>query len=232
MAVANLRLGFYGEGNTDDRFLPSIVERTVRNILGVRGRYEVDVSEPFIVPRKPVDNRSAGDERILQAARDTIGYDALIIHLDADAPDAKRTRTHRFEPAVRRVTETQENVCRRLVPIIPVRMSEAWMIADWETLVDLLNPTLKLEELRMTKDIALPRKPHESESNVDPKETLTQIIAFSQSHRRRASREVNMQNIQTQLGRSVRLDVLEKVPAYRQFAYDMTQALISIGMAK
>jgi hypothetical protein len=232
MAVATLRLGFYGEGNTDDRFLPSVVERTVRNILNDRGRYEVDVSEPFLVSRTSMAHCISGADRVMQAARETMGCDALIVHMDADAPDTQKALFHRFEPAVKQIEETKEKVCLRLIPIVPVRMSEAWMIADWEQLVDLLNPNLKLDELRALKGINLPRKPHECESNIDPKETLTQIIAFSQSHRRRASREVNLQNIQTQLGRSVRLNVLEKVPAYRRFVMEMTQVLISIGMVK
>jgi hypothetical protein len=91
MAVATLRLGFYGEGNTDDRFLPPIVERTARRILNVRGRFEVDVTESFVVSRANMANCSSGEERILQAAKETMGYEALIVHLDADAPEANRT---------------------------------------------------------------------------------------------------------------------------------------------
>jgi hypothetical protein len=111
-------------------------------------------------------------------------------------------------------------------------MSEAWMIADLETLFTRLNPTLKWDELWASKEIALPKKPHEVESDSNPKQTLKQIIAFSQSHRRRAGRNVDVVALQVELGGLIRLDVLEKIPAYRQFVVDMTQVLISIGMAE
>lgn len=232
MAVASLKFGFYGEGVTDDRFLPAIIVRTARKILDIHGRYELDVLEPILVSRSIMANCSSGDERIMQAARKTMGCDVLVIHLDADAPDAQKTLDNRFKPGAQKVYEAEENLCRCLVPLVPVRMSAAWMIADGPTLVTLLSPTLKLDELRASKEIRLPRKPHEVESNVDPKQTLSQIIGFSQSHRRRASRRVNPTDIQVQLGGSIRLDKLEKVPSYGRFVQDMTQALISIGMAE
>jgi|GEM_PF-524123 len=232
MPVVSLRLGFYGEGNTDDRFLPPIVERTARRILNARGRYEVDVMESFLVSRTATADCSSGEERILQAARETMGYDALIIHLDADAPDLDRTLTQRFAPGARTVMGTKERVCRRLIPLIPVRMSEAWMIADWETLTKRLNPDLKWDELRALKEIDLPNKPHEVESNLDPKQTLRQIIDYSQARRRRAGRNVDMRAIQSELGRLIRLEELEKVPAYRRFVDEMTRTLISLGMVE
>ena len=44
------------------------------------------------------------------------------------------TRQHRAEPRLARIREAGETVYPDVVPVIPVRMLEAWMLADPEAL--------------------------------------------------------------------------------------------------
>src|SRR5207249_3578543 len=79
-----------------------------------------------IVPR--TTSITKRDEAILQAARNASSCDILIIHCDADAPTSERALRERFHPGYELVKQTAERVCRSLVPIIPIRMTEAWML--------------------------------------------------------------------------------------------------------
>lgn len=68
--------------------------------------------------------------RIWDAARRAEGYHGLIVHVDADYSTADRARRDRIDPGFELIRQSSERVCDQLVPLIPVRMTEAWMLAD------------------------------------------------------------------------------------------------------
>lgn len=114
-----LVLAFYGEGASDERFLPILIERTVQQIVARHGRTAVDVVGPFVVP--PDEPGTSQEEKILAAAKQAQGYHALILHADADSTTRKRALTERIAPGMRRVE--QAGIHLPLVPLIPVRMT-------------------------------------------------------------------------------------------------------------
>ena len=129
-----LVLGFYAEGSTDYDFLPPIILRTAEKILA---QYERSVMDEAVVSpiRLAADQKKDRAESILLATQEACGYHALIVHSDADDPEPDKARVERIEPGFERVRQTDENVCRGLVPIIPVQAIEAWMLADYELLL-------------------------------------------------------------------------------------------------
>lgn len=214
--MKQLVLALYAEGRTDERFLPVIVQRTADWILRQRAFAAVDVLEPL--PLKADPEASSRAERIFSVARKAVGFHALIVHADADAPTADDALQDRIEPGRQLVREAEGDVCRDLLPIIPIRMTEAWMMADAEAFRQVVGTDLRADQL------GFPDQPHQVEAIQDPKHslniTLNQI--FSRQRRRR---KVYLGRYYEPLARRIRLDMLQRVPAFRQFTSDLTHLL-------
>lgn len=118
-----LVLGLYAEERTNERFLPIIIQRTAEQVLLQHERPDIDVLDVIILTAER--RNESRDENILQIARDASGYHAIIVHADADNPTRKQALTERFIPAYRRVQLCEENICKNLLPIIPIAMVEA-----------------------------------------------------------------------------------------------------------
>lgn len=158
-----LVLALYPEGSTDARFLPPIIRRTAERIITQHGQDIVDVSEPMIVPRQQDQRR---EHCILRAARHVYGCHALIVHSDADDKTSDRAMSERIQPGFDLVSHTNEDVCKHLIPVIPVRMVEAWMLADHLALREVIGTDISPQNL------GLPNRPAEVERDADPKRTL------------------------------------------------------------
>jgi hypothetical protein len=214
--MKQLVLALYAEGRTDERFLPVIIQRTADHILRQRALTLVDVLEPLSL--KADTAASSRKERILSVAKQAAGFHALIVHSDADAPTADDALQDRFELGQRLVQESENNVCRDLLPIIPITMTEAWMMADVEAFREVVGTDLRAEEL------GFPARPHQVEAIQDPKHELNMVLSqtFAQRRRRKKAR---LGQYYEPLARHIRLDRLENVPAFQRFTNDLTNVL-------
>jgi hypothetical protein len=225
--MTTLVLGLYAEGRTDERFLPMVIQRTVERILIQRGRFTIDVLEPIVLNHS-ID-RKGEDQRILEAARRAVGYHALIVHADADAPSPERALNNRFKPGLERVQQAlqaEEQVCDHLAPIIPVQMTEAWMLADPEALRLVIGTNIP------ARTLGLPTRTRQVEADADPKQTLKQVMQMALAHRPRRRRRVDLGVLYEPLGRQISLERLGAVPAYQRFVEDVTETLIDLHFAE
>lgn len=219
--MKNVALALYAEGPTDQLFLPEVIRRTAKQNLNQSGHQYIDVK-----PVDPISFSKSGmkrDECILQAARRAANYNILIIHADADYRTAERALKERFYPGYSLVQQAQEDVCRCVIPIVPVQMTEAWMLADPEALRTALGTSKKAQEL------GLPQKAKLVEADSDPKQTLKMIVGKANTHRTR-QRFVEVNSIYTLLGRKVDLLRLGDVPAYQRFMQDLVNAFRIINL--
>ena len=210
-----LVLGLYAEGRTDERFLPLVIQRTAELILTQYDRPNIEALEPIILTRHPATNRS---ESILQAAREAFDYHAVIVHADADNRTHKQTLHELFNPGYILVQQEKEPVCRTLVPIIPIRMVEAWMLADSEALRRVLRTKASIQML------SLSGKVKQVELDKDPKETIKQVIQKAYPDQPQQWNRIRGE-LYTDLAPVIRLDLLNQLTAYRQFVNDLTDAL-------
>ena len=223
-----LVLALYAEGHADEGFLPVVIQRTAEQVLARRGRTIVDVLEPISLNHTIDRQFPTRVERMLEAARRASGYHALIVHADADYPSPDRALLERFIPGqtrVRQARQAQESVCEHLVPIIPVQMTEAWMLADPDALREVIGVHLAAEAL------GTPAHPHQVESDPDPKQTLNAVIQNALAQRSRRRRRIALGSVYEPLARQIDLAKLGSVPAYTQFVTDLTQTLIALGLA-
>lgn len=225
--MTTLVTALYAEGPTDQRFLPLIIQRTAVQILSQRGHTIVDVLEPMLVEPPAKGER---DHAILAVARRVHGYHLLFVHADADAPTATAALRQRIAPGIALVQAAQqrgETVCPDLVPIVPVQMTEAWMLADRAALLAVMGSPADHH------DLAMPVRPQQVEQIADPKQQLSSIFAEALASRtRRVRRRHRIAELYEPLGRTVDLTALAQTPSYQQFVADLTQALIALNFAR
>jgi hypothetical protein len=220
-----LVLGLFAEGRTDESFLPIIIQRTAKELLSLHGHPEIDVLLPNVMS-KP-SSTSILEECILHAAHEAYGHHALIVHSDADDRGYKQTLVERFHPGYERVQRariSENNVCEHLVPIIPVRMLEAWMLADSDALCHMMGTKVKKQASKLPAILGIPAKAKLVESETDPKDTLNNAIKRAYPGQSRVWGSIRGR-LYEELAFKISLDRLYQVPSYQQFTHDLTTAL-------
>ncbi|NWJ98198.1 MAG: DUF4276 family protein [Chloroflexi bacterium] len=216
-----LVLALYAEGASDKRFLPILIQRTAEQILNQRGRFIVEVLPPRIIEKIEAPTQA---ECILKAAQQASGYHALIIHADADHPTRNEAFEQRFQPGYTLVQQATPPVCKHLLPVIPVRMIEAWLLAHPEALQEILDTTMNAAAL------GLPLKAREVESVPSPKQTLKQAVQKARAHLPRRRQNIDIGSLYEPIARLISLERLDEVPAYKQFKADLTKVLGSLNL--
>ena len=228
-----LNLALYSEGDTDDRFLATLIERTAEAVvLGCQDE-PVFVLPIFLVRPYLIASKMDGDEELLQAARIACEHDILIVHKDADTQTHKEVVETRIDPGkelIRQATENGESACSRIVPIVPVKMMEAWLLADWQTVLeiaeaDITPASLKILRAKMKPlGLTLPSKPHQAASVRDPKYALEQIVRLT-----RERRSTTLNALYETMGSAIKMETLERTTDYTKFVEDLKAALIGLG---
>src|SRR5205085_9734766 len=125
-------------------------------------------------------------EAILLAAKKAVGYHILIVHADADHPKADKARLERFEPGYKLVQQTNEDVCKDLLPIIPVQAIEAWMLADYELLLAEIGTRMSMY------DLGIPEKASQVEAISNPKQRLKEVVRKAYASRSKRQRNIDI----------------------------------------
>ena len=226
MSLKSLVIAFSPEGTTDVRFLSSIIRRTAEDLLTRHGVQQLEVLDPIPFFRTKGDG-TTGAERLLKVAVKTHGYHCLIVHADADAASPQAALTQRLAPGealIRAQTVAQQ----QLVWLVPVTMTEAWMLADTALLQDALAT-----DLEVIRDLGLPR-PNRAEKVAYPKDELLQAIQTTQAaltpRQRQPSHEL-MADLYAQLD-DIPLTSLRRLPSFLKFETDFLAVLIALGFAQ
>ena len=221
--MKKLSLALYSEGSTDQHFLSDVIRRTSRQILDRYGQYSLNVQPIDIITFNKVGLKQ--DECILQAAHNAIDYHALVVHADADHRTNEKAFLERFKPGYALV-QNQTNVCKHLVPIIPIQMTEAWMLVDHMALQDAIGTEMT------ARDLGLPPKARLVENDSDPKKTLHFVLQKANAHRPRRQRhnQASLSTLYSLLGREINLERLQQVPSYQQFESDLTDTLKKLSL--
>ena len=214
-------IGFVAEGSTDERFLLSVIERVFQRLALREGTGQFDVLEPQYeaFPREQLT------DYIRNAATEFADYyDILCIHCDADNRDDRAFRREVLRPALEahaaKLREGQHLV-PHIVPIVPVRTLENWMLAD--------TAVLKREMATTLNDLTLGLQ-HPPESYTNPKATIGRAIRidFEQGSGRRNMNKLT--DLYQPIGENASLDELLKLPSFQKFYQAARQSLIDLGL--
>ena len=207
--------GLLTEGNTDNRFLESVVTRAFHEIaFECRGDIEIEV----ILLSKIASHNFV--EMVRQAASQGLaefGIMILCVHTDADAPSTQSVYEHKILPAQEALTLHDDSThCKVVTPIVPVQMIESWMLADVELLKREIGTT------KSDRELELDRIP---ESNADPKAVIRNAIqvAFVDNPKRRR-RSLTIGELYAPIGQQIAMDKLKALASFQQFLTDLRTA--------
>lgn len=214
--------GLFTEGTTDIRFLESVVKRTLTD-LAFECTGDIELSLHIISISKTGLTFSEQVERAAVKGYREFGISLLCVHTDADDRTDQAVLQYKIAPAQALLSEANEHVsCKLLTPIVPVQMTEAWMLAD----ADLLRREIGTE--LSANDLGLYRDP---ETIADPKSVIVEAIRIaysSQSKRRR--HDLTIGELYLPIGRKLDLDKLEKLPSFSKFKDLLRQSLRQLNL--
>lgn len=216
MAAKQIFIGYTTEGQTDVLFLEKIIERTFEQIA-----FEcVGDVEPVVWPLKVNKKGLSFSEYALLASQqgvDEIGMMILCIHSDADDVSNQTVLNNKIGPARELINaQNDATTCKIIVPVIPVQMMEAWMLADKDLLKKEIGTT------KTDRDLKINRLP---ESIADPKTVIEEAIRIAQQEKtKRKRRDLRIGDIYLAVGQKISFNKLEQLPSYKQFQNDIRQA--------
>lgn len=217
-----LFIGLITEGPTDVRFLQSVVERT---FIDVAFECENDL-EPYVKCLTVEKVRLSFNEYVEKASRrgmEEMGMDILCVHTDADSKDTKRAYAEKINPAKEFLSDKKGEICKSLIPIVPVRMVEAWMLADKELLKEEMGTRMSDEELGIN------RMP---ELYLDPKAIIQAIGKSNRTTTRRHRKDLDISELYASIGARLELEKLHLLPSYRQFVDEVREAYRQLGLLR
>ena len=217
--MTTLVSALYAEGRTDERFLPILLQRVLAELLNMHSPRSVDVLEPIVLR---THKRTNQEEAIFLAAQQAAGYHILFVHTDADDNTTNSAYIERIEPGLSLVQcaySTGVPVCSHIVPVIPVHMLEAWLLADAEAIGDIVGipRPLVLQHL--------PFSAHEIEGVSDPKAQLLTLIREVQAFRSRRRRNAVIGEYYEPMANRIRISQLQRLPAFQQMTEDILAVL-------
>ncbi|MEU5024292.1 hypothetical protein [Streptomyces milbemycinicus] len=185
--------------------------------IGAEMGREIHVTVPNLarLPNKP--GHSVKDK--LRAAQrlsdDGQVYDLVVIHRDSDGIPPERRRGE--------IAEAVEQVSPGLahVPVIPVRMLEAWLLLDQTAIREVAgNPNGKVA-------LGLPKLAR-AESVADPKELLRQVIATASEEKGRRLEKLQRRFSENRARLLQMLDregPVQQLASWQAFTHDLREAL-------
>lgn len=226
MSVPQLFIAFTGEGSTDSRFLGNIIKREIISIIINECSKELEVEDIIILSTSKIGKTF--DEYFVDAVKDALNSGAclLIVHTDSDKDSYEERIAHKFVPAMEALRKSEDSDIRDyeqyIVPIIPIRMIEAWMLANKSIFKEEVGTTIPDFDLGITGD---------PERMSDPKHKINNAlkIAKERSHRNRRLNIDDISELYTPLSNKIPFDDLHRLNSYNKFADNLRKALRALG---
>lgn len=213
-----ITIGFITEGTTDVRFLGQIIRRTFEDVaFDCQG--EIEVYEP-----QHIESSGEFIPEVFQASKDAhrIGMKVLCIHTDSDSKNDSHVIQYKITPAFENVVNSaEENLCKNLVAVIPIQMTESWMLADKDVLKNEIDTDL------LDRDLEIHRNP---ENYADPKEAIENAIRIArQGLPQRRRYDFGISELYQIVGQKTDLEKLSKLSSYQNFRNGVVDSFKTLG---
>jgi hypothetical protein len=195
------------EGSSDHRFLPNIIKRTFERVA-FEDEQEIEIFDPICLPQISGENiRKKAKKYAIQAVEK--GAMVLCFHADADDKTDENAFKERIDPAFNAIKSDKGDLCKNLVAIVPIQMTEAWMLADKELLKK------QLCTKKSDSELAIDKHP---ESFSNPKETIKNAINKAREGiAKRYRNKLKIDDLYSPLATTIELSKLESLSSYKKF---------------
>ena len=212
-----LTIAYTTEGTTDKRFLGNIIERTFESLL-FDSNTEIEIHPPYHITEKGVTFK----EKIKNVATKYNYFHVICVLCDSDNSSMESVLNNKIYPAFNLV-ETTIGACKNLVTVIPVQMTEAWMLADIELFINEINAKKSCIELN------LPCKINQIEKIANPKNRIENAIRMAQSNMPKRRNKLSISDLYTPISQKLTLEQLEQLPSFIAFKENARQSLIKLN---
>jgi hypothetical protein len=201
--MKGLRYTLKSDGPTDARLLP------VLNWLFGQHLPEVEIRPQFADLRQLPQGPPKALEEKIRLSLQLFPCDVLFVHRDAEKED----RTHRAEEIAAAMATLEDSP--RHILVVPVRMSEAWLLIDESAIRRAAgNPNGRVK-LKLPAVKSLERDP-------DPKETLEQLLREACELKGRRRTNFNVQRAKYQVAAEIDdFSPLRLLPAFQLLESDI-----------
>lgn len=202
-------IGLMTEGNTDNRFLESIVKKTFDEI-GFECNGDVETYVRFI----SIDKTGLGFvEQVLASSKKGIeefGIMILCVHSDADSTTDLNTFQNKMIPAKNEIDTKDENeYCKIITAVVPVQMIEAWMLADKELLKKEIGTNKTNNELNINR---------QPEDIANPKTVIEEAIRIARAEfTKRKRKDLTISELYLPIGQKITIEKLNTLPSFLKF---------------
>jgi hypothetical protein len=210
-----LTIAYATEGSTDQRFLHNIIRKTFED-LALECNGLIDVYEPVFIK---LDKKNSFTEDVLDISAQAfkVGMNVLCIHVDADSDEDNEVLEYKINPAFSFVNSSDsDELCKNLVAIIPIHMSEAWMLADKDLLKEEMGTVMNDHELGLTKH---------PESIANPKQIIEAALVMAQENLPNRRRKLTIAELYQPIGQKISTEKLETLSSYKKFKVAVENAL-------
>ena len=213
-----LLTGLFTEGTTDIRFLESVVKTTLEN-LAIECSGYIETELEIIKIEKTGLSFNQQVLKAAEKAKNDFEILILFVHTDSDNRDDANIFNTKIIPAIELVyQQADDTVCRKIVAIVPIQMTESWMLADTELLKNEIG--IKGSDA----DLGLHRNPEET---ANPKAVIENIIRISKENqvKRKRNKGLTVSDLYQIMGQKIELAELEKLPSYLKFKNSLIEKL-------
>lgn len=212
-----ITIGYIVEGSTDVRFLENIIRRTFEDVALLCER-EIEIYSVTLIK---VAKGNTFTDWIQEAIKDADkqGIEFVCIHCDADDGNDNNVQKRKMIPAFKACESFSIEKNIKLLSLIPVYMTEAWMLADKSAFKDEIST--RLDDL----ELGIGRPP---ESYNDPKNIIKEAIRISQQNISRRRQKLDIADLYSPLGQKISLDSLKKLSSYQKFFHEIEELLLYI----
>jgi len=209
----SLDFAFYGEGKREYLFLQPLLERAISNLLPTIDVQALNLDWVKVGGLSQV-------EKMQVIAAEASGAVLLIFHLDSDFPSFERSFEERFRPGYEQLRNEAQHFPEKynlnIVPVIPIRMIDAWLLVDFNAFQRTIGTDYSAKELNF------PIKPQDVEGIADPKAIFEQAVKTCS---RRRKKSIWPEELWPRLAALIDLRRLAQVSAYVKFSNHLTDTL-------
>jgi hypothetical protein len=209
---------FWGEGTSDERFLPKVIERVLHALVFTAAKQSWEIYEPTILKSKE-ENFTA---QVIDIAQRADGYNFCFIHTDADAINAKeKALPHKIKPTLEALAAVPGR-CTNIIFVVPVTKIENWKISD----TDALRITIGTKLTDQALGLNMGRK--QLEQRADSKLLLQNAILAAWKSKNQTGNVFHfMAELDASLANNIRLQSLYQLASFRDFVADLQQQLLA-----
>lgn len=214
--------GLFAEGTTDLRFLESIIKKALDHIaFECKGELEIELHTIHI-------SKSGLNfvEQVFEASKkgmEDFGITLLFVHTDADNDTDDQIFESKIKPAIYAIQNANTEVyCTTITAVVPVRMMEAWMLADIDLLKSEIGTSIS------TVELGLHRSP---EQYADPKAAIEHAIQLSSLEVPKRRRfDFTIRDLYKPIGQKMDLNKLRRLPSYSKFEGSLRKSLRDLNL--